>query len=308
MEKWVEECLVYGIDGKIDIVKRILNNHSTGKLYKYRPLNDFSLENLETETFYMSKISDLNDPFEFYPSLNYEEQFLKTISDPHLRKQTFEKTGLNITDEDIRKIKSSKDWYETFEKICKEKGFISSKSKEQYYEEFISGWFNDINEARKHLRIISFSAKNNSPIMWSHYSDCHKGICIEYDTKEIILKNPLLPVTYSNMLYKMPDFEDVDAKTQDLAIFKSFLIKAKNWDYEDEWRIVIPIHDKNRHNEILFYQAPKPTAIYLGHRFSENTNFKRKQLENYVNKYKTPVFSMRMDHDEYKMIPIEVNL
>lgn len=102
----------------------------------------------------------------------------------------------------------------------------------------------------------------------------------------------------------MPDFDDVDKKTQDIAIFMSFLIKAKNWEYEDEWRIVIPIPDAKKTNEIIFYPAPQPTAIYLGHRFSENSNFKIKQLENIVNKYKIPIFGMRMDYDEYKMTPI----
>lgn len=121
MEKWIEECLLYGIDGKEKDVMRILDKHSPAKLYKYRPLNDYSLESLETSTFYMSRIIDLNDPFEFYPSFNYQEQLLKTIADSKLRQETFEKSGINITDSDIDKIKASEDWYKCFEEICEQK-------------------------------------------------------------------------------------------------------------------------------------------------------------------------------------------
>lgn len=73
-------------------------------------------------------------------------------------------------------------------------------------------------------------------LMWSHYGDQHRSICVGFD-KNILLENspknsegnPLYteirPVEYTNSRPKEEDNE---------AIYK----KSKEWNYEDEYRIV----------------------------------------------------------------------
>ncbi|WP_349393654.1 DUF2971 domain-containing protein, partial [Clostridium perfringens] len=48
------------------------------------------------------------------------------------------------------------------------------------------------------LLICSFSECKDNILMWSHYSNCHKGFCIEYDFSKLIKSRALvLPVIYS---------------------------------------------------------------------------------------------------------------
>jgi hypothetical protein len=33
--------------------------------------------------------------------------------------------------------------------------------------------------------VLSLSARFDSPLMWSHYADQHRGVCVEYDVSEL---------------------------------------------------------------------------------------------------------------------------
>jgi hypothetical protein len=91
--------------------------------------------------------------------------------------------------------------------------------------------------------ILSLSATWSSPLMWSHYADEHRGICIEYDTTEVPHPNP------AAVNYRSPR----SIKTSDLVSRKMrqyrgaerqvyntyFFAKSSQWRYEREWRGII---------------------------------------------------------------------
>ena len=58
---------------------------------------------------------------------------------------------------------------------------------------------------RKITKICSFSAVNDSILMWGHYAQDHKGFCVEYDLEKLEpdhpLRRTLYPVIYSPQLY-----------------------------------------------------------------------------------------------------------
>ena len=83
----------------------------------------------------------------------------------------------------------------------------------------------------------------NSYLMWSHYSDSHKGVCFEIDFS----KNIDLLDTPSNVEY--PD--DLLSVRENLRITKEqnvglFLVtnKLKVWKYEKEVRIIVDIENE----------------------------------------------------------------
>ncbi|MDE6662657.1 MAG: hypothetical protein K2K46_04855, partial [Lachnospiraceae bacterium] len=47
-----------------NIYKLLMSDTGSGKLYKYRTFNDYSFENLKTQTLHGSKPSAFNDPFD----------------------------------------------------------------------------------------------------------------------------------------------------------------------------------------------------------------------------------------------------
>lgn len=54
-------------------------------------------------------------------------------------------------------------------------------------------------------RVASFTEVSDSILMWGHYSDAHKGFCIEYDFSrgdEIYIKY-IFPIIYSNQKYNV---------------------------------------------------------------------------------------------------------
>lgn len=93
-------------------------------------------------------------------------------------------------------------------------------------------------------------------LMWSHYADKHRGICIGYNVEKICdMQQDLFPVNY-NFESEYKDFNNMfgdlcglmcssisisksEKKKNDRRIIEIlFAKKASNWEYEKEWRIL----------------------------------------------------------------------
>ncbi len=103
--------------------------------------------------------------------------------------------------------------------------------------------------------IFCLSEVNDNPLMWSHYADSHKGVCIEYSISDDRLFGcDLIPVHYAKSYPKLSSADYPD----DAYIQKYLSTKSDHWEYEREWRI---IYDK------LGVQIAPPedlTAVILG--------------------------------------------
>ncbi|MFQ2273098.1 DUF2971 domain-containing protein [Aeromonas hydrophila] len=98
--------------------------------------------------------------------------------------------------------------------------------------------------------IISLTRKNDDILMWSHYADNHKGMCIglEEDFANhkaetgLLLDDPLLPipVSYNQNRLDINKAISIDRFAHDLYRAQ-VLNKYEEWKYEQEERILIPI-------------------------------------------------------------------
>jgi hypothetical protein len=111
-------------------------------------------------------------------------------------------------------------------------------------------WQKEVEENRAtNLRndtwLCSFSKVNDSMLMWSHYCRSHSGICIGIDIEkaiesmpqmcgQIYLKPFPLDVQYMDKLVASNTFRPFEPYYHQLAT------KAKDWEYEQEVRLVIP--------------------------------------------------------------------
>lgn len=112
---------------------------------------------------------------------------------------------------------------------------------------------------QKGLRVSCFSESYASPLMWAHYADSGKGICVEYDIQFDKMFHPFefgeytrtlccFPVLYSTKRYDatylveqtllqnicgLNNVLDIDL----LKRLKMALFKSSTWSYEKEWRI-----------------------------------------------------------------------
>lgn len=87
--------------------------------------------------------------------------------------------------------------------------------------------------------VLSLTANPQSILMWSHYADSHCGICIQLtavadETTDFV--GSAVSIEYAESIphvnfYTHEDFEFATA---------SILTKARDWEYESEYRIVKP--------------------------------------------------------------------
>lgn len=141
---------------------------------------------------------------------------------------------------------------------------------------------------RKKFSIISFSERNSSLLMWSHYANEHKGFCVEYGTNEF--SSFFFPVMYSD---RIPD-----ALENEYSIPLSMITKLTDWQYELEWRIVNQCEECELDG--FKYPAPIPKAIYLGCRIDENKELKEKLIEA-SKKLGIALYLMKMKRGYYEL-------
>lgn len=83
---------------------------------------------------------------------------------------------------------------------------------------------------RSNLRVVSLTALNAHPLMWAHYADSHKGICIGFSTAHTPKLVTARPISYQSDL---PTWNIVTGKLISVA----YMTKSADWEYEQEWRI-----------------------------------------------------------------------
>lgn len=300
MKQWISECLEAFLRMDHEKGKKILQSNLPEKLYKYCRLNEYTIRNLTSQKFYMATLDNLNDPYEFQPTVDFETQLLLSIIEDI---PLFLNGGLNITESDIEELKTSKDRFNTFKEICNAKGYPLNRDKKDHQQDFYRHFHEMLQSVKELMRFQSFSEKNYSTVMWSHYADCHKGICIEYDPISIGYKIPLLEVEYSDQRLDISQIEFLDTFGFNRMIYNTMLLKANDWSYEKEWRILYFLHNKSDTKVPLTIPAPKPKAIYLGAHFNKNDELFRNTLLDYAEKEKIPLYNVSLDMLSFKMVP-----
>ena len=113
----------------------------------------------------------------------------------------------------------------------------------------MNGYLDQIQSDTANVAVCSFSLVLEEPLLWAHYADEHRGLCLTYDFPECFLDNPdeilgTTPVEYDeNPLTKWfiantPE-QQTDFKEFTLGLVKKILtIKGPSWEYEKEVRII----------------------------------------------------------------------
>lgn len=160
---------------------------------------------------------------------------------------------------------------------------------------FLDSRFNDLkSEIRNQLKMACLSESIESPLMWAHYADNHKGFALEYDfrgnnvsqcvgcsnrsCKNIRLAT-VYPMIYSDKRFDATSYgkwrveqyiksylgmvAETNYKDSLLSI-KAALHKSNDWKYENEWRIICSTPDPITEQQDRYPIIKKPIAIYFG--------------------------------------------
>lgn len=277
-------------------------NNLPQKLYRYRPITDESLKyrfgEIVRGELFLSHPKDLNDPFEACSHLRASEPAIYFNNKELFEEMLKEK----IDPKDYNKIFGSENWYDALMIYAAEKSTTAERAKE--LEDVLkNAIMSELEEVNHHFNtlcrnIVRFASFTTNPLnlpMWNHYTNGHKGICLEYNTSDIqniYQKNMLFPVFY---VQKLPDLT-CNLMNSGKPLFPIFeyiaMHKLKDWAYEEEWRLIhdvgswyfgpedVPEDFYNKGKPIQFI---KPSKVILGTQISDKHKTEIIRIANIAN-------------------------
>ena len=235
-------------------------------IYKYMSLDGF-IEMATQGSLYFASPTTYNDPFDTKANV-------KGKASPEEIKSFWSKLGYG--DEEINKIKQ-----------------LPSSS------------LNEIanNEYRKILsdfRVCCFSQISDSILMWSHYSDMHKGVCVKFDRNKDSLFDSSRLISYEE---QVPEYNFITGTNDDVN--RVIYTKSAHWEYEKEIRIVK--HAQQGFTNKVTFKKKALSEVIFGCRFPEH---KKLAVQAILKKYAYHVTLSQMDTsvEEYKLIKENIQL
>jgi hypothetical protein len=180
-------------------------------LYKCCAFNEWTPRIFQNNELYFRSPNDFNDPF---------DSIVKFISkgSRQQRKRVFE-DNWQRNDLDLSR---------------RQRQTLTKHYKTQRGSDELAGELEDrLETIRRQAGMCCMTEKKDDILMWSHYAGRHSGFCLEFRTDDPFFSNAR-PVSYSGTLpcanVLLPGLDEVTTK--------GLLTKAKEWEYEREWRII----------------------------------------------------------------------
>jgi len=230
------------------------------KIFKYESITPNTKKNLQESQIYFNAPINYNDP--------YEGVFKFHISNDFLKKKLIKNLSGLVYD---KKVFSNLSIGEVIEEIR---------------IEYVNQYLNDV-------RVACFSKRKDSMLMWSHYSNEHKGICLEFESENILFKigddvkySKKIPILY------ISNSNDLEEDSLMHAYSKIVHTKEMDWQYEKEYRLF-----GNNSDNIKKYNPNDLKAIYFGLRCE------KEEIEKIIFSVPNPnvnFFKCELELDEYK--------
>lgn len=246
-------------------------------LYKY--YSDEKLETVKSNKMWYSAPCKFNDVFDSDISTNENELFESVLQ-------------MNPDERGIRK--GSLMWRQL---------------KEQTHRQLCS-LRSDIELLRTQMGIACLSESDDSLLMWAHYGNNHKGMCVEYELMEINrqLGFSPVPIVYSDdrACFRSLDPKSLERDVQGVFI-ESITSKSKEWSYEKEWRIIRDEvacggkWDANKKGALL--DMIRPRSVILG---CEATPKFEKEVREYCESNEINLYKMEKDKALYRLNKVPI--
>jgi hypothetical protein len=245
------------------------------RLYKYRSFSNLTLEMLVNDTVYFADPSTFNDPLDTKPALNTDigaetlESMLaqmlevRTHAEMSAAAKTIRYRGPKTLDHIARQSRLAA------ERLLAD---IRYNATNPLYEmpnpnQFLLGQYIREELLRRYDKgVFSLAARANCPLMWSHYGEQHRGLCLGYsvppaatsDIKKIRYGGSRL-VQASDIAAMLAGDDDARCRVDEAVLLK----KARPWAYEREWRLIGQRGEQNSPLELeeVVFGMRCPTAV-----------------------------------------------
>lgn len=227
------------------INKMVIDEQLPQFVYRMRSVNRYLFDTLINKEMWFSNPTDFNDPFDCDINMTFNgspHSSIQNYFDNYLKKQFSSKELENINTTNI----SNDDFGVLLNKVAK--------------------------KVAQRKGIACFMSNCDNLLMWAHYADSHKGVCLKFDILEDTdFFSPAKKVVYAkdypiyNYLEKKNDF-----------VNQMFFTKSKEWEYEGEVRVL-----KNKKDNYQFKESSLKELIF-GCNISEND---KKTLTKIIRQY-----------------------
>lgn len=264
-------------------------------IYRYRAFDERTLDILLNDSVYFANPSTFNDPLDCSPtvvadtSIDQLESLLTylvlTRVENDILKMLNTLNGISAINKNHAKNRGEEEARKFIENV--KKSIWSSEytpSVESEYLEFLKksyAWNIERELLTRYVKgVCCFSMSDTNPLLWSHYANNHKGICIGYSLDRIPSPK-LLAVEYggsrilsTSTVYKALIQRDQSAIKQ---LNKAILLrKAEEWKYEQELRMIgdVGIQDSPlKMREIIFgLKCPATTKFLIVNALRKSAN------------------------------------
>lgn len=103
----------------------------------------------------------------------------------------------------------------------------------------------------KHYGLLCFCAGWHNPLLWSHYADRHRGICLGFDVADDFADS----VRYVKS--RTPLSLPLSRESMKQLLFTKF----SGWSYEEEWRVWARLEERDHHSNHYFYDFEEQMTL-----------------------------------------------
>lgn len=157
-------------------------------------------------------------------------------------------------------------------KALKKKGVYKSNYRffNDPFDPFFKQFNTCISESLEKIRISCFTKTNDNLLMWAHYANEHKGICLGYKIKKLEDNVFLDKIIYEPLKVDWDSKRQVilSEKEEELTIYEVFIRKHSRWDYEEEYRLIYLDIENDYYNSIELCE------VYFGYECSNEDKLK----------------------------------
>jgi hypothetical protein len=221
--------------------------------YKYRSFSLNALHSLCEDTLFFSAPSAFNDPFDSRPTLEGDSSLtdLRQLLEWMIRRRVELEVRTSV--KRVRMGRARADFYTTKNAEIEARKALDYVAYHATNPDYTEG---PVEAERQLLRgeierellqhyesgVCCFSESYKSALLWSHYGDQHRGLCIGYtadrkpapELKRVVYGGSRCVKT-SLVASAFLRNDGVAKRKLDKAIL---LRKAKDWNYECEWRLI----------------------------------------------------------------------
>jgi len=265
-------------------------------LYKYMAFSERLIEQVCSSRVYFSDPSNFNDPLDCQPvvvaDLETEElelllarlvqaRSMKEIA-AALRRVRLKGLGATarkvaVSDSEARELIGEINHYATDPEVDDPNVYVRAA--------LCRAIGTELRKAH-HTGVLCLSSKYDSPLMWSHYADQHRGVCVGYDVSELpavalhkVSYGESRSISAKDIQAWLVDGNELARRAIAIACLRT---KAKEWRYENEWRLLgsVGLQDAGLHlRSITFGMRCKIELQYAIMKSLEGLSRKPKYFE-----------------------------